>query len=177
MMKPCQTLWKEGTQERNKVQGLKSRRAISPKKGRPLGGKGTTKNWPSSSCMKHLIYKFTTCVRDGARVCKSRRPGRGKNGIREKKNGIRKTGLVVRGKNGIRKNGIRKKRDSALSRSGPARQKLDHLCLCSAVATPELQARVCMPRVDVPDLFLFVAKMAIICRKMWKKWAILWKKI
>jgi len=25
----------------------------------------------------------------------------------------------------------------------------------------------------VPDLFLFVAKMAIICRKMWKKWAIL----
>jgi hypothetical protein len=43
----------------------------------------------------------------------------------------------------------------------------------SAVATPELQARVCMPRVDVPDLFLFVAKMAIICRKMWKKWAIL----
>jgi len=54
------------------------------------------------------------------------------------------------------------KRDSALSRSGPARQKLDHLCLCSAVATPKLQARVCMPRVDVPDLCLFVAKMTII---------------
>jgi hypothetical protein len=71
--------------------------------------------------------------------------------------------------NGFRKNGIRKKRDSAFKPIGPARQKLDHLCLCSAVATPELQARVCMPRVDVPDLFLFVAKMAIICRKMWKK--------
>jgi hypothetical protein len=26
-------------------------------------------------------------------------------------------------------------------------------------------------------LFLFVAKMAIICRKMWKKWAIIWRKI
>jgi hypothetical protein len=94
-----------------------------------------------------------------------RKTGLSKTGFR---NGIRKTGLVVRGKNGIRKNGIRPS-----SRSGPARQKLDHLCLCSAVATPELQARVCMPRLDVPDLFLFVSKMAIICRKMWKKWAIL----
>jgi hypothetical protein len=27
------------------------------------------------------------------------------------------------------------------------------------------------------ELFLFVAKMAIICRKMWKKWAIIWRKI
>jgi hypothetical protein len=125
----------------------------------------------------HLIYKFTTCVRDGARVCKSGRPGPARdsrdseNGIW--KNGKRKTGFGKRKKeNGIRKNGIRPS-----SRSGPARQKRDHLCLCSAVATPELQARVCMPRVDVPDLFLFVAKMSIICRKMWKKWAILWRKI
>jgi hypothetical protein len=116
-------------------------------------------------------------------VCKSGRPGLAwkkrdsenrirKNGIRKneiRKNEIRKTGFGKRdSENGIRKNGIRPS-----SRSGPARQKLDHLCLCSAVATPELQARVCMPRVDVPDLFLFVAKMAIICRKMWKKWAIL----
>jgi len=89
-----------------------------------------------------------------------------KNGIRKKKkNGIRKTGL---GKMRFGKNGIQPS-----SRSSPARQKLDHLCLCFAVPTPELQARVCMPRVDMPDLFLFVAKMAIICRKMWKKWAIL----
>jgi len=79
---------------------------------------------------------------------------------RFRKNRIRKTGF---GKNGIRPS----------SQSGPARQKLDHLCLCSAVATLELQAHVCMPRIDLPNLFLFVAKMAIICKKMWKKWAIL----
>ncbi len=84
--------------------------------------------------------------------------------------GPEKTGF---GKTGFRKTGLRKNGIRPSSRSGPARQKLDHLCLCSAVATPELQARVCMPRVDVPDLFLFVAKMAIICRKIWKKWAIL----
>ncbi len=106
--------------------------------------------------------------------CKSGRPGRGKNGI-QKKTGLGKRDSEKRdsekmgfGKRDSEKNGIRPS-----SRSGPARQKLDHLCLCSAVATPELQARVCMPRVAVPDLFLFVAKMAIICRKMWKKWAIL----
>jgi hypothetical protein len=56
--------------------------------------------------------------------------------------GLGKTGF---GKTGFEKNGIRPS-----SRSGPPRQKLDHLCLCSEVAIPELQARVCMPRVDVP---------------------------
>jgi hypothetical protein len=100
-----------------------------------------------------LIYKFTTSVREGARVCKSGRPSPDWK-KQDSENGIRK--------NGILKKRDSEKRDSALSRSGPARQKLDHLCLCSAVATPKLQARVCMPRVDVPDLCLFVAKMTII---------------
>jgi hypothetical protein len=49
-------------------------------------------------------------------------------------------------KNWIRKNGIRKNRIRPSSRLGPAWQKLDHLCLCSVVATPKLQVRVCMPR-------------------------------
>ncbi len=114
----------------------------------------------SSNCLHtHLIYKLTNpSVCDGARVRKSGRPGPARK-KRDSENGIRKieTGFEKRDyENGIRPS----------SRSGPARQKLDHLCLCSAIATPELQACVCMPRVDVPDLFLFVAKMAIICRKM-----------
>jgi hypothetical protein len=47
-MKPCQTLQKESTQERerkrNKGQGPKSKPAKQPKRGRPQGGKGTTKS-------------------------------------------------------------------------------------------------------------------------------------
>ncbi len=50
------------------------------------------------------------------------------NGKRDSKNEI--LNLPGFGKNGIRPS----------SRLGPAQQKLDHLCLCSAVATPELQA-------------------------------------
>ncbi len=98
---------------------------------------------------------------------------------RDSENGIRKTGFGKQkrdSENGIGRPGKKQDSENGIrpsSRSGPARQKLDHLCLCSAVATPELQAHVCMPRVDMPDLFLFLAKMAIICRKMWKKWAIL----
>jgi len=47
-MKPCQALQKESTQERerkrNKGQGPKSKQAKQPKRGRPQGGKGTTKS-------------------------------------------------------------------------------------------------------------------------------------
>ncbi len=54
------------------------------------------------------------CVRDGARVCKSGRPGPARQ-KRDSENGIRK--------NGIRKNGIRKKRDSAFKPIGPGPAK------------------------------------------------------
>jgi hypothetical protein len=117
-----------------------------------------------------LIYKIHERVCDEAQVqVRSTEPKQ----KRDSKNGIGRPGQKWDSKNDIRKNGIRKNGIRLSSRSGLTREKLYHLCLCFVVATPELQARVCMPRVDVPDLFLFIAKMAIICRKMWKKWVIL----
>ncbi len=124
------------------------------------------------------INSLRACVMELGCASPADRARLGKNGIRKmgfgkprfEKTGLGKTGF---GKNGIRKTGFEKNGIRPSSQSGSARQKLDHLCLCSTVATPELQVHVCMPRVDLPDLFLFVAKMAIICRKMWKKWAIL----
>ncbi len=45
MMKPCQTLQKECTQEKGekKKQGVRTKVPKEPKRGRPHGGKGTTK--------------------------------------------------------------------------------------------------------------------------------------
>jgi len=48
MMKPCQTMSKESSQEpeseRNKGQAPNVQASKQPKRGRPLGGKGTIKN-------------------------------------------------------------------------------------------------------------------------------------
>jgi hypothetical protein len=53
LIKPCQTLQKESTQEReikrNKGQGPKSKQAKQPKRGRPQGGKGTSMSISNSA--------------------------------------------------------------------------------------------------------------------------------
>jgi hypothetical protein len=66
-MKPCQTLQKESTQERerkrNKGQGPKSKQAKEPKRGRPQGGKGATNT--ISNCALQIvtfIVKMSKCA-------------------------------------------------------------------------------------------------------------------
>jgi len=98
----------------------------------------TTVGWRAFEVLKPWSWEPNTeglkprsweraCVINGARVCKSGRPGPDRDS-RDSENGIRENGIR-------KKNGIPPSR-----RPGLARQKLDHLCLCSAVATPELQA-------------------------------------
>jgi len=106
--------------------------------------------------LREFIYKIhlvRPSVRDGARVSQRRtigpdpektrfeKHGPGKNGDSEKRdyeNGIRKTILGSRDseKRDSEKTGFGLQADRARP---SARQKLDHLCLCSVVATPELQ--------------------------------------
>ncbi len=73
-----------------------------------------------------------------------RKMGFGKTGFGIDKNWIRKTGFgKLDSKNGIRKIHVVRAPSPGgrpSSRSGSARQKWDHLCLCSAIATQELQA-------------------------------------
>jgi len=78
------------------------------------------------------------------------------------KNGILKTGFGIR-KNGVRKTGFGLQAD----RARPGKNWIISVCALQLQLQSYKRVYVCR------DLFLFVAKMAIICRKMWKKWAIL----
>jgi hypothetical protein len=81
-------------------------------------------------------------------------------------NGVRKTRLGKRDyENWIRKTGLGK-RDSE--------KRVPWKLLKKARLATHKRVYVCTELTCLHhDLFLFVAKMAIICRKTWKKWAIL----
>jgi hypothetical protein len=65
-MKPCQTLKKESTQERERKRNKGARTKVQgskqPKRSRPQGGKGTTKNQTLHPSFSQLIKK-KNCVK------------------------------------------------------------------------------------------------------------------
>jgi hypothetical protein len=115
----------------------------------------------------HILYinSRSACVCDGARVRHRRTTGTG-----PEKTGFGKREKTGFGKSGLGKTGFGLQAD----RARPGKNGLISVCALQLQLQSYKRVYVCPELTCLHhDLFLFVAKMAIICRKMWKKWAIL----